>query len=409
MNAPRDFPCNTCGARLAFRPGVAALVCPYCGARNEIGQSTVGPDAPPPSPWGAPGEAPPAPPAAPAWPGDGVVVEEDADAAAQGALIERDLAEALAALESAGSADGTIETTRTTRCPGCGAEVDLGDDRIADDCPFCATPLAREATHDHRHPAPQGVLPFALEQREAREAMKKWLSGLWFAPNGLKKFAEAGRPLDGVYVPHYTFDAYGQAQYRGQRGDAYYVTRTVTRNGKTMNQRVRRIRWTSVSGRVANHYDDVLVPATATLTEFGKQAAVRSPEWDLQGMQAYNTGFLAGFTAEAPSLPLGEGFEQAADAMEASLRQIARRDIGGDEQRISWFSARFSEASFKHVLLPVWLASYRYRNEPYRVAINARTGKVVGQRPYSWWKIAIAVVLALAVVGGFLYLNAAQL
>jgi hypothetical protein len=47
------------------------------------------------------------------------------------------------------------------------------------------------------------------------------------------------------------------------------------------------------------------------------------------------------------------------------------------------------------VLLPVWLASYRWRGKVYRVVVNGRTGAVSGERPYSPWKIAFAVVLAL--------------
>ncbi|MEL6481422.1 MAG: primosomal protein N' (replication factor Y) - superfamily II helicase [Pseudomonadota bacterium] len=409
MSMRGGFPCAECGAQLAYSPGVDSLRCPYCGTVNAVGQQPPAlPDAPPASdraegaarqqarPWDASFDPR-------AWKGDGVVTEEDADTPSQGALYERDLDEALRELAAAGRGSDTIETTTTTRCPGCGAEVTLGDERLAGDCPFCATPLAKEATHDHRHPAPQGLLPFALQEREAKDKLKTWLKGLWFAPNGLKKWAEANRPLRGVYVPHYTFDAAGSARYRGQRGDAYYVSRTVTRNGKTSTERVRRIRWTSVSGRVSERFDDVLVPATATLTEFGKKAEVRNGEWDLAGMLAYDTAYLSGFDAEAPSLHLEEGFGQATEAMERWLHQLARRDIGGDEQRVLQLSARYDHVTFKHVLLPVWLASYRWRNKPYRVAVNARTGKVVGQRPWSWWKIALAVLLALLAIGAVIY------
>lgn len=405
----KAFPCGECGAQLAYSPGTDRLRCPYCGTENRVGAPRAPlPDAPSadggsgaeagprPRPWDADFDPR-------AWKGDGLVVEEEAGTPVGGALFERDLEEALRAVETAETDGEALETTTTTRCPGCGAEVTLGAEKLAADCPFCATPLAKEPTHDHRHPAPQGLLPFALEEREAKDRLKAWLRGLWFAPNGLKKWAEANRPLRGVYVPHYTFDAAGRARYRGQRGDAYYVTRRVTRNGKSATERVRRIRWTSVSGHVAESFDDVLVPASATLTEFGKKATVHSPEWDLQGMQSYETAYLSGFDAEAPSLRLAAGFDQAADAMEDWLRQLAKRDIGGDEQRVLQLSAHFDRVTFKHVLLPVWLASYRWRNAPYRVVVNARTGKVVGQRPWSRWKIALAVLLALIAIGAAVY------
>ena len=65
-------------------------------------------------------------------------------------------------------------------------------------------------------------------------------------------------------------------------------------------------------------------------------------------------------------------------------------------------TARFSDITFKHVLLPIWLASYRWQGKVYQVSVNGRTGEVTGDRPYSPWKIVFAVLLALiaaAIVG----------
>ena len=39
--------------------------------------------------------------------------------------------------------------------------------------------------------------------------------------------------------------------------------------------------------------------------------------------------------------------------------------------------------TFKHVLLPVWLAAYRYRGKSFRFVVNGRTGSVEGERPWS--------------------------
>ena len=55
--------------------------------------------------------------------------------------------------------------------------------------------------------------------------------------------------------------------------------------------------------------------------------------------------------------------------------------------------------TYKHLLLPLWLMAYRFRDKAYQVMVNAGTGEVQGDRPYSWVKIALAV-LALAVVAG---------
>ena len=45
------------------------------------------------------------------------------------------------------------------------------------------------------------------------------------------------------------------------------------------------------------------------------------------------------------------------------------------------------------------MSAYRFRDKIFRILINARTGEVQGERPYSAWKIAAAVVLGLVIIG----------
>ena len=373
MTATQELPCTECGAPLAFQPGAGLLKCPFCGTENEIegaGQAL--------SPWGERTGT------------DTGIRELDYQAA---------LADKLDAAE--------IQEVATIRCPGCGAEVGLDASTLADTCPFCVTPLAREDSHPHRHPKPQGILPFALDQRTAREKMARWLGSRWFAPSSLKKFAEAGRPLAGVYLPHYTYDSVGDADYSGQRGDAYYVTRTrtVTIDGKpqTKTFQERKIRWTSVSGHVRHIFDDVLVQASDSMGLAADSAEYGGRSWDLAALEPYRTEFLAGFRAEAPGIGIEEGYARAERLMEQVLIRDIKFDIGGDAQRISSMRSRYADVTFKHVLLPVWLASYRWQNKPFRVVVNGRTGEVSGERPYSAWKIALAVAFGLVVAAAIGY------
>ena len=69
------------------------------------------------------------------------------------------------------------------------------------------------------------------------------------------------------------------------------------------------------------------------------------------------------------------------------------------------FQTRHANETFKHILLPVWTAAYRYNGKSYRFVVNGQSGRVQGERPWSVWKIALAVVLALLVLLGLLWLN----
>src|SRR5439155_13379858 len=84
-----------------------------------------------------------------------------------------------------------------------------------------------------------------------------------------------------------------------------------------------------------------------------------------------------------------------------TIRQLCCQDIGGDHQRLDEVNTKHLGVIFKHSLLPVWLASYRYRDKLYQILVNARTGEVVGRRPYSVAKIVsliVAIILAAALI-----------
>ena len=200
--------------------------------------------------------------------------------------------------------------------------------------------------------------------------------------------------MNGIYVPYWTFDADTRSDYAGQRGTHYYETKTVMRDGKRQQVRVRKTRWRAASGHVTRFFDDVLVLASKSLP---KKYTDGLEPWDLSSLEPYKPEYLAGFRAEGYQIELTDGFTEARAYMDRMIRRDVKYDIGGDEQRISGVNTRISDVTFKHILLPVWLAAYKYNGKTYRFVVNGRTGRVQGERPYSAWKISIAVVIGLAV------------
>ncbi|WP_370303315.1 primosomal protein N' (replication factor Y) - superfamily II helicase [Pseudooceanicola sp.] len=352
--APREvhqFPCDQCGADLRYDPAAGHLKCDHCGFEAPL-------DA---APWGG-----------------AALKEIDFDAAVADRLPEAE-----------------IEETRVLNCSNCGAQVEFDPATHAAECPFCATPVVTD-TGTSRHIKPRGVLPFALDENQARQAMTDWLGRLWFAPNGLQDYARKGRRMEGIYVPYWTFDADTKSAYEGERGTVYYETVTVVRDGKRVQQRVPKIRWRRVRGRVARFFDDVLVLASRSLP---KRYTDALQPWDLSALTPYQPEFLAGFRAEAYTVALEEGHAEARAQMARVIERDVRFEIGGDRQRIHDIRTDVSDVTFKHILLPVWLAAYKYRGKSYRFVVNGQTGRVQGERPWSAIKIAVAVVLGLLLAG----------
>ena len=77
------------------------------------------------------------------------------------------------------------------------------------------------------------------------------------------------------------------------------------------------------------------------------------------------------------------------------IENEVRSRIGGDRQSISSIKSQMSALTYRHLLLPVWLMAYRFHGRTYQIFINAATGEVQGERPYSAWKIAFASLLGL--------------
>jgi hypothetical protein len=84
--------------------------------------------------------------------------------------------------------------------------------------------------------------------------------------------------------------------------------------------------------------------------------------------------------------------------MDARLRELCSREVPGDTQRNLQVRASYTAQTFKHILAPLWLATYTYRGRVRQVVANGVTGQVAGDRPWSWVKIAFALLLALAAV-----------
>jgi hypothetical protein len=339
---------------LQFAPEGGNLTCPYCGREERI--------------------EPPA-----------------------GAVEERSYEEYLQlhADQMGTLAEGALEVA----CQTCGATVTFTPPLVAGECDFCGSPLVAQPRSADPIVAPEGVLPFRLTQDAATGSLGKWLSSLWFAPNALKRLA-AHEGISGVYIPFWTYDAYTVSRYEGERGEYYYTTEYYTERDAQGNEvqrsrQVRHTRWYNAAGTVERWFDDILVPATKSLPP--PRLAALEP-WDMGELTAYDPRYLSGYKAQRYQVNLAEGFELAKQTAAPVIDADVRRDIGGDEQRVSNIATQYSAVTFKHLLLPVYVGAYRFQDKVYQIVVNGRTGEVQGERPYSVWKIALLVLAILFVI-----------
>jgi hypothetical protein len=350
-----ELTCAQCGAPTLFAPGRDALVCEHCGETKVI-------------------------------------------TLASGAIPTYDLFGPTAAAALAAAAE--VHAARVVECKLCGARAIVSHQ--AERCAFCDTPMVIEVDDKTPGIPPGGVHTFTLDRKAATANFATWLRKRWFAPGDLMKRAERGH-VDGVYLPHWVFDTESTTSYRGQRGTTRYRTETYTdSDGKEQTREVSYTDWWNTSGVVNVTCDDVLAAGSQSLP---KKLTAKLQPWQLGSLRPFDARYLAGFVAERYRVEASDGFVEATtDVIEPVIRKAIRADIGGDDQRIDDMAIQWDSVRFRHVLLPLWLSTFRYRDRAFHVAVNAVTGEVVGERPWSALKIALlVVVLAAAITAIALY------
>jgi len=252
---------------------------------------------------------------------------------------------------------------------------------------------------------PQGLLPFRIDVSRVRDDIRRWWKTRWFAPGRLA-IAALVDTIKSLYIPYWTFDAKVHCPWTAEAGHYYYVSVPGRDSkGRPIMRRERRVRWEPAAGVVDTAFDDEAVPGTQglpidllkTIEPFPTQEVVK-----------YDTAFLSGHVVEHYQMVLFDAAQRSLDQMHAKLIAMCSQQVPGDTQRNLQIAPEYSDRTFKHVLVPVWLLTYDYRAKPYQVIVNGYTGAIAGRRPYSRWKIAFAILLAILIGLIVMWLNGQQ-
>lgn len=354
--------CPGCGATLIFAADLQKLRCEYCDAEIELDKLQKG------------GEAPPN-------------------------VVERALTELL----NSEAAKGYGLPTQALQCKQCGAAINYPDKVTSGKCCFCGSDTVIERPANTQLIRPESLIPFKVTKEQAGSKFSEWVGSLWFRPNNLKRMARV-HEIGGVYAPFWTFDAQADTRWNAESGYHYYVTEEYTNSeGKRETRQVQHTRWEPSSGHHRGSYDDLLICASKGLSE--ALVRVLEPFHTTQNLVGYQSSYLSGWGAEEYAVGPSEAWEKGQQRFEQHEYSACSSQVPGDTHRNLRISMRLSSVTWKHCLLPVYVAAYRYNDKVYRFLVNGETGKVSGEAPYSFWKIFFAVVAAILVFVLFMQLK----
>jgi predicted RNA-binding Zn-ribbon protein involved in translation (DUF1610 family) len=268
-------------------------------------------------------------------------------------------------------------TTHNFICRGCGASMSYDASAGTLHCPFCgSTELEKQA--DAKEISPAGIVPFVVTQDQAIAAMRQWLGNGFWRPGDLSQQAAVVK-MTAVYVPYWVFEA---------------QTHTFWTADTNRTPPGARASWYPVTGNHEGNYKALLVGAsgalapaeTAALCPFDLSTAVPPEKVDL------TNSIYERFTVPRKyARPLAsQGFEQLEAAACAQY-------VPGSSRNLK-INVRITDLTSQPMLVPVWIMAYRYQDRVFRFLANGQTGRVTGQAPMSWRKIAVAILIALLVL-----------
>ena len=353
MAALQEYKCPNCGGAIAFDSGTQKMKCPYCDTEFEM--ETL---------------------------------------AAYDDQLKEEQEDEMNWETDAGSQwqEGETDGLRTYSCKSCGGEIVGDENTAATACPYCGNPVVMMGQFSGAL-KPDYVIPFKLDKKAAKEALKKHYGGKKLLPKVFKDENHIDE-IKGIYVPFWLFDADADAniRYKGTRSrfwsdSNYDYTETsfysIVRGGTVGFERV------PVDGST-KMADDLM----ESIEPFNFSDAVD-----------FQTAYLAGYMADKYDVDADQSIERANERIKKSVEAAFAATVEGYSSVVAESSSiHLQNGKAKYALYPVWLLNTTWQGQKYTFAMNGQTGKMVGDLPldkeaYKKWLFGLWGIVSAAAFG----------
>jgi DNA-directed RNA polymerase subunit RPC12/RpoP len=337
----QTFKCPQCGATTQYDPSASSVACKHCGYVGAIQAQVVGQRA------------------------------EESEFTM--ATMQKEIR-------------GWGDERKELHCEACGADISIAAKELSATCPFCASNRVTVRTTSNDGLRPKFLIPFKIETNACGKLAKEWLGKGWMHPSDLASSAGSAKFV-GMYMPFWTFDARIGAAWEAEVGyekqESYY-----DHSDKEWKTR------TVIDWRWEN--DSVTVPVNDMLGVGTTKASAVIQEklypFNLSDLTTYNPSFLAGWQAQSYDIPLPTAWDAAKARMREKAKSACYSDTSSSHVRSFSMKADFADESWRYILLPVFIAAYRFGDKTFQIMVNGQSGSVAGQKPVAWWKVWLVVI-----------------
>jgi hypothetical protein len=264
-------------------------------------------------------------------------------------------------------------------CKACGANLFVPADRTTMTCPFCDSDEVVVVPATPNLVPPTAIGLFMIHSDDVRQLLRKWWPLTFLTPAGT--FDPYELSLSPIYLPFWTFDARVQIPCDGQDVHSAQEFSNFDRV-IAIDQWPNELYWYEID------IDDYLVYAAHSLPE---DKVTKVGPFLLKTLLEYRPAVLAGWQAELYQIALDDAAVQSEKQMrDQAFGTATRRLLFMEPNNMYAQDVRVLKRTYKLILLPVWIARYRFADQTIMVLVNGQTGKIGEERPFTWLVVLLA-------------------
>lgn len=286
-------------------------------------------------------------------------------------------------LESQQKIDGNSETT----CANCGAPINLGEFTSASKCEHCGHYIVFDERVQGAY-EPNLILPFKIGKEKVKEILKKEFKKRAFTPSSFLSEATLDS-MEGTYVPFWLYDYITNCVFDGEG--------TKVRTWRSGNKEYTERSYYRVIRDMDIDFDKIPVDASIAMDD-GTMDLMEP--YDYKALENFQEKYMSGFYAEFFN-ETAEKLEPRALSKVQSASEALLNESLGAYSSLKQFHRHVqpNKLGYFYSLLPVWVYTYRYRDEIYPFYVNGQTGKAVGKTPLSkqkliWYAATVFVIVS---------------
>lgn len=276
-------------------------------------------------------------------------------------------------------------------CVSCGSEVISDPEQFALTCPYCGNNivLTDKVSGNMR---PNRVIPFKINSKELPNAVRKYYKGKRLLPRSFFSESKIGG-VTGLYVPFWVFSGRvsGEMNFICENTSSY-------RDGDYI---INETKYYDVTRDISVEFDDLTVDASNKVADDLMDSL---EPFNMDEAVDFNTGYLAGFTADRFDVESDKISDRAMRRMENSTMSIAMGDVRTEYSayKMTGNSLR-ADFDVSYTLLPVYLFDVEHNKNKYSFAVNGQTGKVVGRLPIDKGVVISRFAMRTGIVSAVLF------